>query len=336
MSPRDKFREAVFKRDGYKCVACESAAVDAHHIIERRLFPDGGYFLSNGASLCGACHLRAEQTVLSCEEIRRIVGITDVVLPPHLYNDVDYDKWGNTILSNGSRLPGELFDDESVQKVLAPVLHLFREPATVKYPRTYHLPWSPGLSKDDRVMTDLSAFVGQDVVVHVKMDGENTTFHRGGLYARSLDGYSSHPSRVAAKVLWSKVGYELPEGWRLCGENLQGKHSIHYKNLRSFFYGFSLWDERNNCLSWGTTKEYLSLLGVTACPVLYEGKWDEAVLRTLWKPEFEGDECEGYVVRVARSYRFAEFRNVVGKYVRTNHVQTHAHWMQRFESNGLR
>jgi 5-methylcytosine-specific restriction endonuclease McrA len=41
---RDEFREGVFERDNHKCVICGKPAVDAHHIMERRLFPDGGKF----------------------------------------------------------------------------------------------------------------------------------------------------------------------------------------------------------------------------------------------------------------------------------------------------
>jgi len=56
---RTEFREGVFERDKLKCVICGAPAVDAHHIIERRLFPDGGYYLDNGSSLCGDCHMKA-------------------------------------------------------------------------------------------------------------------------------------------------------------------------------------------------------------------------------------------------------------------------------------
>ena len=31
--------------------------VDAHHIMDRRLWKDGGYYLSNGAALCSKHHL---------------------------------------------------------------------------------------------------------------------------------------------------------------------------------------------------------------------------------------------------------------------------------------
>ena len=105
---RDDFRNSVFERDGHTCVICRALAVDAHHIMERRLFTNGGYFIDNGASLCEKHHLEAEMTTLDCNTIRTAAGITCFILPDHLYSDVEYDKWGNEILKNGERLQGEL------------------------------------------------------------------------------------------------------------------------------------------------------------------------------------------------------------------------------------
>src|SRR5208337_1697290 len=149
-SKRDLFRDSVFYRDKGKCVNCGEPGVDAHHIIERRLFPDGGYFLDNGACLCSDCHLAAEATLIGCDTLRQRAGITTVVLPPHFFADQDYDKWGNAILANGLRMRGELFEESGTQKILKPVLHLFTD--RIKYPRTYHFRWSPNLQNDDRML----------------------------------------------------------------------------------------------------------------------------------------------------------------------------------------
>lgn len=169
---RDQFREGTFERDGHKCVNCGSPAKDAHHILERRLWPDGGYYLENGASVCEPCHILCEQTVISVEEIREKAGITKAPVPPHLYPDHIYDKWGNHVLTNGRRIRGELFFDESVQKILGQggVLDLFLP--YVKYQRTFHMPWSPGIHDDDKALPDMSKYVGKRVVVTEKMDGE--------------------------------------------------------------------------------------------------------------------------------------------------------------------
>jgi RNA ligase-like protein len=331
---RDEFRKAVFERDRYECVVCGVDAQDAHHIVERRLFPDGGYYLSNGASLCGACHLKAESTEISCDELRQRCNIREIILPPHFYSDQPIDKWGNPILPNGQRLKGELFHDESVQKVIKPVLHLFTD--RVKYPRTYHLPWSPGATDDDRKMEDLVGFVGEEVIVSVKMDGEQTTLYRNGFHARSIDT-PSHPSRDWLWSLHRKIGGDLPEGWRICGENLYAKHSIHYQNLPAHFLVFGIWNEKNVCFSWDETVEWCRLLDLLTVPVLERRLWDEKAMRTLDVPIYDGDPCEGYVVRVARSFAFREFKEVVGKYVRQGHVHTHGHWMREaVERNGMK
>ncbi len=63
---REEFRNAVFKRDGYKCRVCSNKpasneiGLDAHHIIDRNLLPNGGYVKENGISLCAECHIKAE------------------------------------------------------------------------------------------------------------------------------------------------------------------------------------------------------------------------------------------------------------------------------------
>jgi len=61
---RENFRNSVFKRDGNKCKICgeSNSSLDAHHITDRNLFPNGGYTLYNGITLCQkTCHLKAEK-----------------------------------------------------------------------------------------------------------------------------------------------------------------------------------------------------------------------------------------------------------------------------------
>lgn len=327
---RDTFREGVFVRDNHRCVICGFAAKDAHHIMERRLFPDGGYYLDNGASLCEKHHIQAETTELACEEIREKIGITNVILPPHLYRDVKYDKWGNIILVNKQRLKGELFFDESVQKILGQgnVLNLFSN--YVKYPRTYHLPWSESITDDDRIHPNLDFFKEKEVVVTEKMDGENTTMYKNYIHARSLDS-DSHWSQSYVRNLHGLIRHDIPEGWRICGENLYATHSIKYNNLKSFFMIFSIWNEINECLSWNQTKEWANLLEIPTVPVLYQGLYDESKIKALYQTG-----TEGYVIRVAEKFTYGQFRLAMGKYVRKNHVTTSHHWkFTNIEKNSL-
>ena len=62
---REQFRNAVFARDKHKCVLCGKPAVDAHHIMERKLWEDGGYYIENGASVCADCHWKCERNEVS-------------------------------------------------------------------------------------------------------------------------------------------------------------------------------------------------------------------------------------------------------------------------------
>jgi len=333
---RDKFRASVLARDSGKCVLCGNPAQDAHHIMERRLFPDGGYYAENGASVCGECHRKCERTEVPVEKIREAAGITRAVLPPHLYDDQPYDKWGNPVMPNGQRLKGDLYDDESVQKTLAEggAIALFLP--YVKYPRTFHLPWSPGVGKDDRVLRDASCFAGKEVVATEKIDGENTTLYRDHIHARSIDS-GSHPSRGWVKAFHASIAAEIPDGWRVCGENMYAVHTLKYKGLPSYFAGFSVWNSRNECLPWNETLEWFALLSIVPAHVLWRGIYDEKAIREIGEKSLDLTRQEGYVLRTTAGFRYWKFRENVAKYVRAGHVGEASHWQtrRRVERNGL-
>ncbi len=124
---RETFHDQVLARSAGRCVMCASKAVDAHHILERKLFPDGGFYLDNGAAVCETHHWDCETTRLSVAEIRRACGITRIVLPPGFTAAHDYDKWGNRLRADGLREPGPLFEDTGCRRALAAggVLGLF-------------------------------------------------------------------------------------------------------------------------------------------------------------------------------------------------------------------
>ena len=333
---RDEFRKAVFNRDNNKCVNCGEPAQDSHHIIERRLFTDGGYDINNGASLCGKCHILAESTELSCDIIREKAKINKIILPNHLYDEYKYDKWGNIIRQDGTRLPGELFYDESVQKILSPVIYLFVK--HVKYPRSFHLPWSESLTKDDRMMSSVEQFIGQEIIVSEKMDGENTTFYNDHIHARAIDS-GSHPSRTWVKRIHAQIAHEIPDGWRIVGENLQAKHSILYTSLPSYFMMFAMFDNKGLCLSWDEIVEWAKLLELEVVPLLYRGIYDESIVKSCFTGISKcGGEQEGYVIRLAKKFPVSTFHKSIGKFVRKNHVQTVEHnWLNKsFEENKLR
>lgn len=193
-----------------------------------------------------------------------------------------------------------------------------------KYPRTPHLPVSPGATNDDKMLANVDHFLGKDVVITMKMDGENTTMYNDGMHARSIDS-RAHPSRDWVKAFHASICHEIPDGWRICGENLYARHSIEYENLPSYFMGFSVWDDSNTALTWESTVEVFTMLGIQSVPVLYEGVFNESVITQLIK-NFDTEKNEGFVIRLAGSFHYTEFEQSVAKWVRENHVQTDTHW----------
>lgn len=325
---REEFKKTVFARDKGKCVFCAAPAVDAHHILDRKLFADGGYHLDNGASVCGEHHLRCEDTSITVEEVRRACGITSAALPPGIEPDDVVDKWSNFILCDGRKVAGPLFFDDAVQKLLRGEVGMYEH--RFKFPRTFHSPWSLSLMNDDRRHPDMGVFTGQRVIVTEKYDGEGFTGYRDGSHARSLDS-ANHPSRNMAKQLHAEFAHEIPEGWRVSAENTYATHSIKYRRdlgnaLPSFLMGFMVWDEQNRSLPWDETVDYLQLFGVTPVRVLYDGVYDEDMLKAMAAAQ-DPQLIEGYVIRLAGSLEYEHFFTGVAKYVRAKHVNTSKHWM---------
>jgi hypothetical protein len=200
-----------------------------------------------------------------------------------------------------------------------------------KYPRTLHLPWSPGISNDDKVLESVEHLLGKPLVLTVKMDGECTTMYPDYIHARSINS-TDHISRHWVKKLHQQIKYRIPSGWRICGENLYAKHSIYYDDLSSYFLVFSIWNDNNYCLSWSDTISMTKDLGLFTVPVLSEFCINsEETLYEYTNSEFANLDGihEGYVVRLCDSFSYYDFSKSIAKYVRTSHVQTRDHWMYK-------
>jgi hypothetical protein len=115
---REGFLEQVMRRHAGKCAFCTHLAIDAHHILDRKLFPDGGYYLNNGAAVCEAHHWLCETTEFTVEQVREAAKITVKVLPPGFDANKVYDKWGNEIIDHTRRKPGPLAEDTGCRKAL--------------------------------------------------------------------------------------------------------------------------------------------------------------------------------------------------------------------------
>lgn len=206
----------------------------------------------------------------------------------------------------------------------------------LKHPHTPHMPFSRSRTDDDKVLKTMAHFVGRSGVATKKMDGENTSFYRDGFHARSIDS-RHHPSRDWVAAFHGRIAHEIPDGWRIGGENLYARHSLGYDDLPSYFLGFFVWDEHNVALGWDDTLDFFQAIGISPVPEIEgtRGLFDEKKLRALargWNVERD----EGFVYRVEGPICFEDFGLSVAKWVRPRHVQTNEHWMhQAVVPNGL-
>jgi len=203
-----------------------------------------------------------------------------------------------------------------------------------KYPRTPHMPFSKGATKDDRVLTDMKHFIGKQIVITEKMDGENTTIYSNYYHARSLSSkHQKYHSYLLSNIL-PQIQYLLPENIHICGEYLYAKHSIFYENLPSYFLVFSIWNDKE-CFSWEETKEYCKKWNLIHVPELYIGTYDEKKVKEIAENVITKGG-EGIVIRTVDSFSYDDFSLHVAKYVREGHVQTDKHWsLQAITTNKL-
>lgn len=267
-------------------------------------------------------------TTLSCEEIREKAGIEKIVIPEDMYADHQYTKWGDVILLDGRRMPGPLFYDESVQKILnkGDVLSLYTK--YVKYPRTVHHPYSQCITEDDRTLKDSSNFENQEIIITIKKDGENASLYHNYYHARSIDSLNHESRNWLKQFHFSYIAPNLPDNFRVCGENLFAKHSIHYTDLKTYFYGFQIWD-KDLCLSWDETLEWFELLGITPVEEVYRGIYSDKIVKDLFD-NLDKTKEEGLVIRLASSFKYKDFKKSVAKLVRKDHIADGSnHWRFR-------
>lgn len=197
----------------------------------------------------------------------------------------------------------------------------------VKYPKSWHLNYSEKTSSDDRQHHGDSHFQGRNVIVTIKMDGENTTIYNHTSHARSLDSnIDSEDRRWIEALRKSKIEDNIPKNYRICGENMFWKHTCFYDDLESMFLVFSIW-EGDRCLSWDETKMWCNLLGLKTVPVLYEGPYNkELILKRFSEYLKTHKDVEGFVVRVEDDFNISDFSTSLSKYVRKSFVIPSQHW----------
>jgi hypothetical protein len=205
-----------------------------------------------------------------------------------------------------------------------------------KYPRTHHLPYSLSVTKDDRISKDVSSLIGIDIVITEKLDGSNTAMVNTGVFGRSHAVFTKNEwDREVRQLHELKIKGQLEDNVYIFGENMEGIHSIEYKNLKSYFYIFGVRDN-NIWIPWESVVEYSYLLDIPTVPVLFKGKvhsekeLKELVEKLVSESSELGGEREGIVIRNAGMFHNDDFKDNVLKWVRKDHVQTTTHWTRNW------
>lgn len=217
-----------------------------------------------------------------------------------------------------------------------------------KYNRTYHYPFSPGTSSDDRInknyWEDLSRI---SKVIHTeKLDGENNCISRHGVFARSHATPTQSPWTVQLRLRWASMKHDLGD-LEIFGENLYAIHSIEYQRLEDTFFVFAI-RENNQWLSWEEVCFYAGVLDLPTVPVLArvllnnytQQLYEQEILTLTAQPSQFGSvdtqtqllcTCEGIVTRNIEAFEVDNFQHHVFKYVRKGHVKTDEHWTKNWK-----
>ena len=220
-----------------------------------------------------------------------------------------------------------------------------------KYPRTPHLPYSPGCTNDDKIAT-ITRVTGttSETIITEKMDGSNVCLEHNACFARTHSGPPNHPSFAQFKQLHAGLKFQIPEGIQVFGEWLYARHSIAYSSLPNYLMIFGVRSFRTThpngepypeWASWDEVVQWSEKLSIPTVPILDRGLFGHKQLENrinelMKEPSVCGGEREGVVVRTADGFHDQFFENMVVKFVRANHVTTSEHWKsQEIVKNGL-
>jgi hypothetical protein len=139
---------------------------------------------------------------------------------------------------------------------------------TRKYGRTWHFPFSPGTTSDDRIQRDYWAYIQQmQELVHTeKLDGENNCLNRYGVFARSHAAPTTSPWTSRLRQQWALIKNDLGD-LELFGENIYAIHSIEYRRIEHYYYVFAV-RCLDQWLSWEEVCFYAAAFDMPTVPVL--------------------------------------------------------------------
>lgn len=212
---------------------------------------------------------------------------------------------------------------------------------SAKYPRSLHLPYSPGTTSDDRFITEdeYSQFIDNEIVITEKLDGSNVTLTSKTFYARSHNGEPYHPSyNLLRKMHSGYMANAIDKNISVFGEWCFAVHSIKYWMLQDYLNIFGVRDDETGVWwDWDDVCLMANNLGVPTVPVLLRGtfnskeKLEKVINNFSGLSSIYGPTREGLVIRKLTD--ITEKKDERGltmcglaKWVRKDHVQTDKHW----------
>ena len=216
-----------------------------------------------------------------------------------------------------------------------------------KYGRTWHFPFSPGTTSDDRIQQDYWTYVQhmQQVIHTEKLDGENNCLNRYGVFARSHAAPTVSPWTSRLRQQWGLIKNDLGD-LELFGENIYAIHSIEYRRIEHYYYVFAV-RCLDRWLSWEEVCFYAAAFDMPTVPVMAlsenpareQAFRDEVLALTRERSSFDsvdvlsGAPCtvEGIVSRNTQGFGLEALGQNVFKYVRKGHVKTDEHWTRNWK-----
>ena len=221
-----------------------------------------------------------------------------------------------------------------------------------KYGRTFHFPFSPGTTSDDRINNNYWLDMSKiERLVHTeKLDGENNCISKYGVFARSHAAPTTSPWTSMLRQKWALIKNDIGN-YEIFGENLFAIHSIEYCELDDHFHVFAV-REHDKWLSWEETCFVAAAFDMTTVPMLQaidklpeKAVFEKNTLNLTAQRSIYGSidvsnqkpcSMEGIVTRNMGEYSVDDFQKNVFKYVRKNHVKTDEHWTKNWKRAPLK
>lgn len=204
-----------------------------------------------------------------------------------------------------------------------------------KYPRTYHLSGSKGISDG----IPFSAVLNHNLTIEEKVDGScvGIAFNQDNLCLKHRNHEVIGPEWDLLKK-WIKdheeLFYDLLENkYIMYGEWLYATHTIHYDRLPHFFLEYDIFDLRNQCfLSTKRRQEMLKDTPIVSVKTLNQGNFKSIKeIISLWGQSYyrNSGPMEGLYLKVEDDIEVLNRYKFISKDFLDQILSSGSHWMER-------